>query len=63
MFKFGRPEAYWEHSRTSKIELFAKLVNDSQPLHIFAKNSVLDVWLGCEDASVDFPSGYISLEY
>ena len=33
---------------------FAKIVNGFQPLIIFAKNSVLDVWQGGEDASDNF---------
>ena len=36
-------EAYSEPCQTSKIELFAKIVNGFQPLTIFAKSSVLDV--------------------
>ena len=41
---------FWETSRTSKTELFAKVVNSFQPVTIFAKRSILDVWLGSEDA-------------
>ena len=44
MFKFVRPEV-----------LFTKIIRDIQQLHIFAKSSILDVWLGCEYASVYFP--------
>ena len=41
-------EAYSEPSGTSKMEVFAKIVNSCQPLIIFAKSSILDVWLGSE---------------
>ena len=44
IFKFGRPEV-----------LFTKIIDDIQQLHIFAKSSILDVWLGCEYVSVHFP--------
>ena len=44
-------EAYSEPSRTSKMELFAKIVNSRTPLIIFTKSSILDVWLGSEYAS------------
>ena len=33
------------------MELFAKIVNEFQPLTIFEKSSILDVWLGIERAS------------
>ena len=35
------------------MELFAKVVNDFQPLTIFAKSYILDVWLDSEYASED----------
>ena len=38
-------EAYPELSRTSEMELFAKVVNDWKPLTIFAKSSIIDVRL------------------
>ena len=44
-------EAHSESSRTSKMDLFAKIVNGVQPLTIFAKRSILDVQLGSEYAS------------
>ena len=44
-------EAYSEPSQTSKIELFEKVVNGFQPLTIFEKSSILDVWQGSEYAS------------
>ena len=40
-------EAYSEASDEPKMEIFAKIVNS----WIFAKNSVLDVWLGSEHTS------------
>ena len=36
------PEAYSEHSQTSKIKLFAKIVHGSRSFIIFARRSVLD---------------------
>ena len=39
-------EAYPEPSKTSKMELFVKIVNDFYPLTIFAKSFILDIWLG-----------------
>ena len=44
-------EAYSEPSWTSKMDLFAKIVNGWTPLTIFAKRSILDVRLGSEYAS------------
>ena len=36
------PEAYSEPSQTSKLELFAKIVNGYKPLTIFAKLRFLE---------------------
>ena len=44
-------EARPEHSRTSKIVLFAKIVNGFLPLTIFPISYILDVELDCESAS------------
>ena len=44
-------EAYSEHCQTSKMELFAKIVNSWKPLSIFAKSSILDVWQDSEYSS------------
>ena len=41
-------EAYAEPCKTSKMEFSAKIVNGIQPLTIFAKSSVLEVWQGSE---------------
>ena len=43
-----KSEAYPDPSWTSKIGLFAKIVNRFHPLTIFAKSSILDVQLGSE---------------
>ena len=43
-------EVYSESSQTCKIELYVKMVNSWKSLTIFAKNSILDVWLGSEYA-------------
>ena len=45
------PQAYLEHSRISKMELLAKIVNGFQPLTIFLKSSILDIQLSSEHAS------------
>ena len=42
---------YSELSQTSKIKLFVKIINGSQPLTIFAKNFILDFGCGSEYAS------------
>ena len=39
---------YSETFQTSKIERFAKIVNNSKPLTIFGKSSILDIWQGAE---------------
>ena len=36
------------------MELFVKIVNGFQSLIVFAKSSVLDVWLGSENVSEIF---------
>ena len=41
-------------SQTSKMELFAKIINGFQLLNIFAKISILDVRLGFEYASAEY---------
>ena len=44
-------EAYSEPCQTSKMGCFAKIVDGSKPLTIFAKRSILIVWQGPEHAS------------
>ena len=44
-------EAFSEPSPISKLKLSAKVVNGFQPLTIFAKSSISDVWMGCECSS------------
>ena len=46
-----KSEVYPDPSWTSKIGLFAKIINGFQPLTIFAKSSILDVQLGSEYTS------------
>ena len=52
-YKKGRKsaEAYAAPSQTSKMELFAEIVNGLQQLTDFTKSSILDVWLSSECAS------------
>ena len=35
-------EAYSEHCKTPKMEIFSKIFNGFQPLRIFTKNFILD---------------------
>ena len=42
---------YSEPYQISKMERFAKIVNDSKPLTNFGKSSALDVWQGSEYTS------------
>ena len=44
-------EGYSKPNRTSKMERFTKIVNGLNPLTVFAKSFVLDVWQGSEFAS------------
>ena len=44
-----------EPSQTSKMEIYAKIVNGRELLTIFAKSFILDVWLGSEYVSVYIP--------
>ena len=39
-------------SQTSKMELFVKIFNSIKPLTIFAKGSILNVWLSSKYTSV-----------
>ena len=48
---FEFPEAYLEPSRTSKMELFAKIVYGFQLSNLSAKSSILDVRVPSECAS------------
>ena len=47
----GWPETYLEPSETSKMESSAKIVDWIQPLTIFSKHFILDVWQGYVYAS------------
>ena len=40
-----------ESCKTSKMELFVKIVKKERPFTIFVKTSILDVWQGSEYAS------------
>ena len=46
-------EAYSEPCQTSKMALLAKIVGVFQPLTVFVKSFILDVWQGSEYASAD----------
>ena len=52
-------EAWSEPSRTSKMELFAKIVNGFQLLTIFAKNSISEVCVDSEYASMIVAEAYL----
>ena len=45
-------EAYLKQCRTCKMERFPKIGNNFQPLTIFIKHPILDIWQGSEYASV-----------
>ena len=47
-------EVYLEPCQTSKMELFAKVVNSFYPQTSFSKSSILDIYLGTEWASLLF---------
>ena len=46
--KVNQVKGALELSQTPKVKLFAKIVNCRKPSTIFAKSSILDVWLGSE---------------
>ena len=47
---FLEAETYSEPSQITKIERFVKIVDGSEPLTIFAKRSILEVWQGSGQA-------------
>ena len=51
VFLYQLTVVYSEHCQTFKTGRFVKIVNDLNPLTIFAKRSILDVSQGSEDAS------------
>ena len=61
--KDKRSEVYSEPSQTSKMEIFAKIVNSQKSWTIFTESSILDVQLGSEYVSASSFSGtfYICL--
>ena len=52
------PDSYSEQCQTSKINIFAEVVNNFQPSTIFAKSSILNAWHGFEFNSVLLPIYY-----
>ena len=50
----GLTKVYSEGCQPSKVEFFGDVVNSFQPLTIFAKRSILDVWQGSEYASAQW---------
>ena len=46
VFKQNNTQAYPETWQTSNTERFPKIVNDLQPLALFTKRSILDIWEG-----------------
>ena len=51
VFLYHLTVVYSEHCQTFKTGRFVKIVNDLNPLTIFAKHSISDVSKGSEDAS------------
>ena len=43
-----------EPKQTSKMELFAKVVNGLKSLTVFVKSSILDVWIGLMHTKTKF---------
>ena len=41
-------EVYPEYCKTSKMELFVKVISNFEPLTILTKNPILDVWQSSE---------------
>ena len=54
-FLLCSPEAYSETGQSSKLESFANIVYEFPRLTIFAKYSILDVWMGSEYVYVLWP--------
>ena len=46
-------EAYSKPCETPKMGIFVKIINSFQPLTIFPKSSILDIWQGSDNASND----------
>lgn len=67
LFETVKSEACSEPNQTSKMELYPKIINSSQPLTIFAKSSGLGIWLGSKclsDNSVKKSGvGFFSYKY
>ena len=53
-------KVYPEPCQTSKMELFAKIINSFQPLTIILKSFILDVWHGYEYASTSGGEYWVS---
>ena len=53
MSKNNHPEAHSEANQLPKMEDFAKIVNDWEPLTIIIKSAILDVWLNSKNAFDD----------
>ena len=47
----NKPDAYSQPCQTSKMELFAEIVQDWKSLTIFARSSIFEVWQGSEYSS------------
>ena len=54
-----REEGYSEPRQTYKIEHFTKIDNDWKPLTIFAKSSIISVWLFSEYTTVEYHWSWI----
>ena len=48
---YWNSEAYLEPCQTSKIDIFAKIINGFQSLTTFTESSFTDIWQGYENAS------------
>ena len=59
VFMVYSTEVFSEFRQTSKIKLFAKIVNDWKSLTIFTKSFILDVWQGSENTSSEYKVNYL----
>ena len=55
---FEKTEVYLEPIEISKMELFVKIINSLMPLTILTKCSIVDVWLGCQNATKSFNTSF-----
>ena len=60
---FQKTEVYLEHSQTSKMKPFVKIINSLMLSTIFTKGSIIDVWLGSKNATKSFNKSFCELSF